>query len=55
MHPAWSPDQISDTALQGLTLVQGCWLTLDAHEPQKTRREAVLRAVTRLIENTERG
>ena len=40
-------------ALQVLTLVQGCWLTLDAHEPQKTRREAVLRAVTRLIDNTE--
>lgn len=52
MHPAWSTDRVSDTALQVLTLVQGCWLTLDAHEPHKTRREAVLGAVTRLIDNT---
>ena len=53
MYPAWSADRVSDTALQVLTLVQGCWLTLDAHEPQQTRRAAVLRAVTRLIDNTE--
>ena len=49
MHPTWPLDRISDTALQVLTLVQGCWLTLDAHEPQKARRAAVLGAVTRLI------
>lgn len=55
MHPTWPLDRISDTALQVLTLVQGCWLTLDAHEPQKARRAAVLGAVTRLIDNTGRG
>ena len=48
MHPAWSANRIQDTALQILTLTQGCWLTLDIHEPNAIRRGAILDGIARL-------
>ena len=49
IHPNWTTTQISSAALQILTLSQGCWLTLDAHEPDGERKDAILKAVLALI------
>ena len=50
IHPKWTASQISSTALQILTLSQGCWLTFDAHEADGNRKAAILNAITSLVE-----
>ena len=52
VHPKWTASQVSSAALQILTLSQGCWLTLDAHESDGERKNAILRAVSTLIAPT---
>ena len=52
VHPKWTASQISSAALQILTLSQGCWLTLDPHEPDGERKNAILSAVSTLIAPT---
>ncbi len=49
IHPHWSANDISATAQQVLTLIQGCWLTLESHEASGPRKDAVLGAMTRLV------
>ena len=49
IHPKWTASQISSTALQILTLSQGCWLTFDAHEADGNRKAAILSAITSLV------
>ena len=55
IHPKWTASQVSSAALQILTLSQGCWLTLDAHEPDGERKNAILSAVSLLIARPYRG